>query len=75
MECGYRPNVSYYLYKYYFPCVMIRAFHPLAPFVFFGDIMKLEPLTKTNGDTDWIQLATPRDIIQMYYMVMVGAWV
>jgi len=53
---------------------MVKAFHPLAPFVFFGDIMKLEHLTKTkNGDTDWIQLATHRDIIQMYPMVTVGA--
>jgi hypothetical protein len=53
---------------------MVRALHPSAPIVFFGDIMKTEHLTKTNGDTDWIQLATPRDIIQIYPMVKVGAW-
>jgi hypothetical protein len=52
---------------------MVRALHPSAPFVFFGDIMKMEPLTKTNGYTDWIQLVTSRDIIQLYPMVTVGA--
>jgi hypothetical protein len=50
---------------------MVRALHPSAYFVFLGYIIKLEPLTKTNGDTDWIQLVTPRDIIQMYPMVTV----
>jgi len=29
---------------------MVRALHPSAPFVFFEDVMKMEPLTKTNGD-------------------------
>jgi len=53
---------------------MVRALHPSAPFVFFGYIIKIVPLTKTNGDKDWIQLVTIRNIIQVYSMVTVGAW-